>query len=86
MWRTTALWNVASKFRRIHSSEGRWVGTMTPKKQANDDAGEGRVAESEADPDPTVAFSRPPPLPPVLGPLVAFSLLDSWLKRDSNDD
>lgn len=59
---------------------------MTPKKQANDDAGEGHMVETKANPDPTVAFGRPPPLPPVLGPLVAFSLLEPWLQRDGDDD
>ena len=60
---------------------------MVPRKQANDDAAaEGSMLKAEANPDPTVAFRRPPPLPPVLGALVALSLLDSWLKRDSSDD
>lgn len=59
---------------------------MTPKKQTSDDAGEGHMAKTEAYPDPTVAFSRPPLIPPVLGPLIAFSLLESWLKWDGNDD
>lgn len=59
---------------------------MTPRRSADNGAAGGHVSKTEADPDPIVAFSRPPPVPPVLGPLVALSLLDSWLKRDSNDE
>lgn len=60
------------------------VGIMTPKKQANDDAGEAQIKAEKI--EPLVAFSRPPPVPPFLGPLVALSLLESWSSRDSNDD
>ncbi|CAA2986568.1 Hypothetical predicted protein [Olea europaea subsp. europaea] len=75
---------LASKFRPIFSSEARLVGTMTPKKQVNDDAGEAHIEKDKA--EPIAAFSRPPPLPPFLGPLVALSMLESWTKHDSNDD
>lgn len=60
------------------------VGTMMPRRQVNDDAWGGRVEKENH--DPVVAFSRPPPLSPFIGPLVALSLLQSWSKRDGNDD
>lgn len=60
------------------------VGTMTPRKLTNDNAGEAHIKKDEA--EPIVAFSRPPPLPPILGPLVALSILESWSKWDNNDD
>ncbi|KAL2517168.1 Uncharacterized protein Adt_13415 [Abeliophyllum distichum] len=76
--------SLARKFSPIFSSEGRWVGIMTPKKQVNDDAGEANIQKEKA--EPVAAFSRPPPLPPFLGPLVALSMLESWTKHDNNDD
>ena len=36
--------------------------------------------------DPIVAFSRPPPLPPVFGPLIALSLFEMWSTHDGDDD
>ncbi|KAK6129978.1 hypothetical protein DH2020_036260 [Rehmannia glutinosa] len=75
---------LVSKLKPICSSKGRWVGTMTPRKQTNDNnAGEAHMEEKA---EPIVAFSRPPPLSPFLGPLVALSMLESWNKRDNNDD
>ncbi|KAK7860756.1 hypothetical protein CFP56_033175 [Quercus suber] len=61
------------------------VATSTPKKRGNNNSGEEGPVTKEKN-DPIVAFSRPPPLPPVLGPLVALSLLETWSSRDSNDD
>ncbi|XP_057449999.1 uncharacterized protein LOC130741197 [Lotus japonicus] len=46
--------------------------TSKPKKQDNN--------------DPIVSFSRPPPLPPVIGPLLALSLLETWWNSGSDDD
>ncbi|XP_059276255.1 uncharacterized protein LOC132030577 [Lycium ferocissimum] len=85
MIRTETLVPAITKFRTMFPYGGRMVGTMTPKKLANDDAGEARI-NAEENIGPLVAFSRPPPIPPFLGPLVALSLLQSWSKRDSNDD
>jgi hypothetical protein len=36
--------------------------------------------------DPIVAFSKPPPLPPVFGPLIALSLFEMWSSHDGDDD
>lgn len=60
------------------------VGTMVPRKQTNEDASETRIQKEQA--EPLVAFSKPPPLPPVLGSVVALSMLELWNKRDNNDD
>ena len=35
---------------------------------------------------PLVAFSRPPPLPPVLGPLLVLSLLEMGSSNDGSDN
>ncbi|GAA0186735.1 hypothetical protein LIER_34023 [Lithospermum erythrorhizon] len=71
--------------RYFNPSEARWVGTMIPRKQANDDTSEFHFGKEET--EPVVAFSRPPPIPPYLGlgPLVVLSLFDAWSKRDKND-
>lgn len=55
-----------------------------PKKQIDNDVGEGQIMKEKA--DPIVALSKPPPLPPVLGPLVVLSLLETCFSRDSSDD
>ncbi|KAL1569107.1 hypothetical protein AAHA92_00624 [Salvia divinorum] len=74
---------LATQFRPIYSSKGRWAGTMTPRKQVNEDGGEGiEKGNSES----IVTFSRRPPLPPVLGSLVAISVLESLNKADNKDD
>ncbi|PIN04693.1 hypothetical protein CDL12_22773 [Handroanthus impetiginosus] len=66
------------------SSKGRWVSTITPRKQTDESAGDAGVEKEKA--EPIVAISRPPPLPPFIGPLVALSMLDAWTKRDNSDD
>lgn len=72
------------RFDKLNNGDIDTVGTMIPKKQANDDAGEAQMKAENI--EPLVAFSRPPPIPPFLGPLVALSLLESWSRRDSKDD
>lgn len=54
---------------------------MIPRKQRNEDGGEAHIEKEKA--EPIVTFSRPPPLPPVLGPLLAISILES---SNNNDD
>ncbi|KAF2313354.1 hypothetical protein GH714_010526 [Hevea brasiliensis] len=61
------------------------VATSTPKKQENNDSGAGTRVLNEKT-DPIAAFSRPPSLPPVLGPLVALSLFEMWSSHDGDDD
>ncbi|MCD7472715.1 hypothetical protein HAX54_014044 [Datura stramonium] len=84
MIRTETLVPAITKFRTMFPSGSRIVGSMTPKKQANDDAGEAQMKAENI--EPLVAFSRPPPIPPFLGPIIALSLLESWSKQDSNND
>lgn len=50
----------------------------------NDSEGESVVTKEKA--DPIAAFSKPPPLPPLLGPLAVLSLLETYLSPDGNDD
>ncbi|QCD91678.1 hypothetical protein DEO72_LG4g2645 [Vigna unguiculata] len=52
--------------------------TSTPKKQEENEASKTRIKLA----DPIVAYSKPPPLPPVIGPLVVLSLLGSTDERD----
>ncbi|KAL8106919.1 hypothetical protein AgCh_023639 [Apium graveolens] len=54
-----------------------------PKKPLNNDPGEVTIVKEKV--DPIVAFSKPPPVPPVIGPLVVLSLLDSYFSRDNDD-
>lgn len=85
MHRFSVLWSASRNFRFQHPWKGRWVSTVTPRKPTENDATEGHLSKTEPNPDPIVTFSRPPPVPPVLGPLVALSLLDSWLMRDNDE-
>lgn len=75
------------KFKQIYTKPESWgsVTTSTPKKQGYHNPGEEGPITKEKN-DPIVALSRPPRLPPVLGPLVALSLLDVWSSNDSKDD
>ncbi|KAL2902585.1 MORC family CW-type zinc finger protein 1 [Bienertia sinuspersici] len=52
------------------------IASLEPKKKVADE----KVAEA------VVAFSRPPPFYPIFGPLVALSCLDSWSKKNNNED
>lgn len=63
------------------------VTTTTPKERGNNHGRlreEGNVTKEKV--DPIVTFSKPPPVPPVFGPLVALSVFETWYSRDSNDD
>ncbi|WCJ26346.1 hypothetical protein M5689_008169 [Euphorbia peplus] len=76
------------KFKQIYPGARSWgtLSTSTPKKQNNaNDSTEGHRILSERA-EPVVAFSRPPPQPPVFGPIVAVSLLEMWLSRNDNDE
>ncbi|KAL3818031.1 hypothetical protein ACJIZ3_003936 [Penstemon smallii] len=81
---TASLRAILRELKPTYSSKGRWVGTMTPRKQTNDNANEAHIEKDKA--QPIAAFSRPPPFHPFLGPLVALSMLESWTKRDNCDD
>lgn len=82
---TSGLLPARNIFKHSCSAKEAWgiVATSTPKKQTSNDIGaEGKkIANDKV--DPIVAFRKPPPLPPILGPFVALSLLETWY---SNDD
>ncbi|XP_010541147.1 PREDICTED: uncharacterized protein LOC104814669 [Tarenaya hassleriana] len=66
---------------------GKVVGTVMPKKHGNEGIKEeGSMKKTEEISDPAVAFSRPPPLPPFIGPLLALSILETCSSRDEDDD
>ncbi|KAK2984570.1 hypothetical protein RJ640_018948 [Escallonia rubra] len=80
-----ALLFAKNKLKSISPVERAKVGILTPKKQSNQDVGEVGVITMEKA-DVIAALSKPPPLPPVVGPLVALSLLQVWSSRDRSDD
>ncbi|TVT99698.1 hypothetical protein EJB05_39614 [Eragrostis curvula] len=47
--------------------------TVTPQRHEKENSSSESAMTKDENVEPLVAFSRPPPLPPVLGPLVAFS-------------
>ncbi|GLT90856.1 hypothetical protein SLE2022_087730 [Rubroshorea leprosula] len=76
------------RFKQINPMARSWgtVSTTIPKKLVENNDSKEAGAISNGKTDPIVAFSRPPPLPPFLGPLVALSLLEMWSSRDSDDN
>ncbi|KAJ4956950.1 hypothetical protein NE237_013733 [Protea cynaroides] len=59
-----------------------YVSTSVPKKQNNDIGDRERPTMiDKAEPELTVAFNKPP-LPPVLGPVIVFSLLEMGSSGD----
>ncbi|CAH1453632.1 unnamed protein product [Lactuca virosa] len=77
----TALLRGNSKLNRIYPVKASWVATVTPKK-VKDDVFEKKEEMKKEEVDPIVTFSKPPPMPPVLGPLVLFSLWETWSAPD----
>ncbi|KAJ1416131.1 hypothetical protein SESBI_17653 [Sesbania bispinosa] len=86
--RGLVLLTAKNRFKQIYPLNGSRgiLATSTPKKQENNESGEMGLATNKEMIDPIVTFSRPPPLPPVLGPLVALSLLEAWWNRPTDDD
>ncbi|KAL4565494.1 hypothetical protein LXL04_029592 [Taraxacum kok-saghyz] len=80
----STLLRESSKFNKIYPVKASsWVATVTPKK-VKDDGFEKKEEMKKEEIDPIVTFSKPPPVPPVLGPLVFFSLWETWSTRDDN--
>ncbi|KAJ0048065.1 hypothetical protein Pint_15112 [Pistacia integerrima] len=75
------------RLKQIYPITGSWdrVGTITPKKLVNNDSTVGGLIRKE-NAEPIAAFSKPPPIPPIIGPLVALSLLETWWSSDDDDD
>ncbi|KAG5539624.1 hypothetical protein RHGRI_019982 [Rhododendron griersonianum] len=82
---TASFLSARNIFKQICPAKGAWgtVATSTPKKQTSNDIGaaEGKRITNDRV-DPIVAFSKPPPLLPVLGPFVALSVVESWYSDD----
>ncbi|XVF10548.1 hypothetical protein REPUB_Repub07fG0192000 [Reevesia pubescens] len=85
---TTGLFPAKYKFKQIPPMAGSWgsVATTTPRKSGNNDSKEGGSVSNERIREPIVAFSKPPPQQPLLAPLLALSLLETWSRRDSDDN
>ena len=61
------------------------MATLPQKKQVDNEFSEEKSITKEKI-DPVVTFSRPPPFPPVLGPLVAFTLFETCFNGDTDDN
>ncbi|KAJ0482710.1 hypothetical protein HanIR_Chr13g0656921 [Helianthus annuus] len=80
---TAALSRAKNTINNINPVKPSWVATLTPKK-VKDDGFEKTQEMKKEEVDPIVTFSKPPPVPPVLGPLVLLSLWETWSTRDDN--
>nr|ACC91276.1 unknown [Capsella rubella] len=61
------------------------VRTVVPKKPVNGNNSESETMKKmEETVEPMVAFSRPPPYSPIVGPLLMYSLLQSWSSHDED--
>ncbi|KAK2664134.1 hypothetical protein Ddye_002708 [Dipteronia dyeriana] len=84
---SSALIPAKHRPKQIYTIAESWgkLATSTPKRHPNNDATEGEpITKVKA--EPIVAYSKPPPLPPVIGPLVALSLLETLSSHDGDDD
>ncbi|KAK0587272.1 hypothetical protein LWI29_020309 [Acer saccharum] len=82
-----ALIPAKHRLKQIYTITESWgkLATSTPKKHANNDSTEG-VPITKVKAEPIVAYRKPPPLPPVIGPLVALSMLETLSSRDGDDN
>ncbi|XP_054825395.1 uncharacterized protein LOC129322952 [Prosopis cineraria] len=85
--RGVALLAAKRKFNQISKVKGSgscgMMATSPHKKKANNEFSEEKPITKE-DIDPVVTVSRPPPFPPVLGPLVALTLLETGFNGDAD--
>ncbi|WZZ46880.1 hypothetical protein YC2023_043139 [Brassica napus] len=69
----------------VSRSHGKVVRTIIPKKLENVNNSEREtMKKTEETVDPVVAFSKPPPFTPFVGPLLVYSLLQSWFSGDED--
>ena len=70
---------VETATRQIKPGNGlaRLMTITTPKKHEKEISPTESALPKDENVEPLVAFSRPPPLPPVLGPLIALSLFQT---------
>ncbi|KAL3738183.1 hypothetical protein ACJRO7_019677 [Eucalyptus globulus] len=83
--RLALLLQAEGALKQMNYIKGSW-GTLTsstPLKQGNSNSG---MPDPREKTEPIVAFSRLPPMPPVLGPLVLLSLFETWNSHDGNED
>ncbi|KAI3828809.1 hypothetical protein L1987_02919 [Smallanthus sonchifolius] len=78
-----ALFRAKNKFSSVYPVKTSWVATLTPKK-VKDDGFEKKEEMKNEEVDPIVTFSKLPPVPPVLGPIVLLSLWETWSTPDEN--
>ncbi|GKA90209.1 hypothetical protein Tco_0812079 [Tanacetum coccineum] len=76
-----AILRAKNNLKNIYPVKTSWVATLTPKK-VKEDGFEKNAQMKKEEVDPIVTFSKPPPVPPVLGPLVLFSLWEAWSAHD----
>ncbi|KAL1219637.1 hypothetical protein V5N11_007228 [Cardamine amara subsp. amara] len=69
----------------VSGPNGKVVRTIVPKKLGNENHSEREtIKKIEETVEPLVAFSRPPPFSPFIGPLLMYSLFQSWSSRDED--
>ncbi|KAK1326637.1 hypothetical protein QJS10_CPA01g02377 [Acorus calamus] len=75
---------VKNILKQMYPAEGatRMTAILTPRKHDDGEFKDEHVLLMNGKVEPIVAFSRPPPLPPFIGPLVALSLLEMGLSGD----
>ncbi|KAF4401688.1 hypothetical protein G4B88_000736 [Cannabis sativa] len=76
-----------NKIKQLYPLKDSWgtLSSTTTKKQGKDVTSSGGTLKEKPE-NPIAIFSRPPPLPPVLGPFIVLSLMETWSTRDGNDD
>ncbi|CAL5025838.1 unnamed protein product [Urochloa decumbens] len=62
----------------------RTMTVTTPQKHGNKNTSSESVISKDENVEPLVAFSRPPPLPPVLGPLFLLSFFEMSSADEDN--
>ncbi|XP_039068139.1 uncharacterized protein LOC120214263 [Hibiscus syriacus] len=84
---SAALLPAKYKFKKVCPTAGSWgtVATSTPRKSDENGSKKGGFIGNEQN-EPMVAFSKPPPQPSFLGPLLAFSLFETWSRHDTDDN
>ncbi|AEE84766.1 hypothetical protein AtNW77_Chr4g0300341 [Arabidopsis thaliana] len=70
----------------VSGSNGKVVRTIVPKKPVNENISESETMKKmEETVEPMVALSRPPPFSPFVGPVLMYSLLQSWTSSRDED-
>ncbi|KAL6651254.1 hypothetical protein ACP70R_010179 [Stipagrostis hirtigluma subsp. patula] len=84
--RGTARFLVQSATKQIKHANGlaRTMTVSTPQRHEKENNSSESVITKDENVEPLVAFGRPPPVPPVLGPLVVLSLFEMSSGDDDN--